>query len=192
MSVCCLPFPCFNQCKQYLMTQTFRNTPLSQGRSCPELLHSPEQKFFGIITHNVRPATASILGMQGWAASSQGSLPASYRLYNQGRIQHVLPGQQLPFIQQMLKLGRGLSQPHFGNPRVRASLSMLCLFTLPGFPPGLPPGHSTATRLQHDCPPAAAAALGLSYPRTSCPKSAPFSRPGSRGIATGAWVTLFE
>lgn len=118
MSVHCLPFPRFNQRKQYLMIQTFRNTPFSQGRSRPELLPSPEQKFFGIVIDNVRPATDSILGMQGWAASSQCSLLASYRLYNQGLIQHVfpagstqVPGQQLPFIQQKLRLGRGLSLP---------------------------------------------------------------------------------
>ena len=118
MSVHCLPFPCFNQCKQYLMIRTFRNTLFSQGRSHPELLPLPEQKFFGIVIPNKRPATDSILGMQRWAASSQGSLPASYRLYNQGLTQHVFPagstrgpGQQLPFIQQTLKLGMGLSLP---------------------------------------------------------------------------------
>lgn len=167
MSVHCLPFPCFNQRKQYLIIRTFRNAPFSQRRSRPELLPSPEQ-FFGIVIHSVRPATDSILGMQGWAASSQGSLPASHRLYNQGLIQHSLP-----------------CWPHTGPGPAAAihsadtqtcegALSALAWHPAGGSesrhaaplrPAGAP--CSRATRLQHARLPTAA--LGLSHPRTQRP-----------------------
>lgn len=107
MSVQCLPFPCFTPCKQYLSISTFTNGPFSHGRNLNFFSH---QNFFGIIMHIIRTATDGILGVLGWAASSQDSLPASYRLCKQGLSFAASAqglGQHLPYIQPTLEQGRG-------------------------------------------------------------------------------------
>lgn len=99
--------------------------------------------------------TGGILGMPGWAASSQGSLSAGYRLCSQGLTQHLSPaafmqglGQQLPYIQQTLKHGRRPLPFSAQQPGDKGECQPLHPFTLPG----LPPSHSTATRLQDTWP----------------------------------------
>lgn len=163
--------------------RTFTNEPFSHGRN---LTFFPHHNFFGIMIHSI---IHSIPRMPGWAASSQDSLPASYRLCNP----HPAPlpagsqglGQQLPYIQQALEHGSGplsISAQQPGD-EWQHSAPLHAAWA----PSQAQHNHQTTGHL-----PLPTAAPGLSYPPILCLKPAPFSRPGSRDIAVRAWVMLFE
>lgn len=151
----------------------------------------PHQNFFAIIMHSIRSATDGILRMLGWAASSQGSLPASYRLCNHslspaGSKQGL--GQHLPYIQQTLEHGRGPLPVSAQQPGDKGEWQHPAPLH-PAWAPSQPQHNHQATGHL----PLPTAAPGLSHPRVLCLKPAPFSTPGSGGIAVGgAWVMLFE
>lgn len=177
MSVHCLTFPCFTPCKQCLILWTFTNG---------EETWAHQNFFWDYYTqykacYSWHPWDAGIGSKQPGqpACKLQGVQPGPYPAPLPARSMQDR-GQQLPYTQQTLK---HLSSAAWGQGWVAAP----CTLHLARAPSQAQHSHQTSGHLLLPT-----AAPGLSFPLILCLKPAPFSGPGSRGIAVRAWVMLFE
>lgn len=118
-------------------------------------LELPSPELFGIIIHSIRPATDGIPGMPGWAASSQGSLLQATGCATKASSSTsplLAPcrawASTCHTFSKPSGMGGGHSSSQLSNLGIRVSGSTLHSFTLPG----LPPSHSTTTKLQDTYP----------------------------------------